>query len=480
MLEHLDKDSRIFTFFEEVSSVPRGSGHNEGISHYLCEFAKRRGLEYETDDAKNVLIRKPGTGSGAGKPPVILQGHMDMVCVRDEGVQHDFEKDGLALIVNGDDLYADGTTLGGDDGIALAYGLALLDSDQYIHPPLEVLFTTDEETGMDGAHAFDASLLQGKLLLNLDNEEEGIILVSCAGGSKVNVDLPAGHETVDGVVYEIVAKGLRGGHSGTEIYKNGTNAAIVLCRILWNLSCPYRIVSLSGGDTDNVIPDRAEVRFVVADKYRAEVEEQLKYLTETVEEELRAKESGIDLCWSEIYETGLTAFTEEDSERAVDYCNLSITGVQTMSGNMEGMVESSLNMGVTYSDETGFHFGYALRSQKKEYKRYMSQKLTKLAEQFEGTVCIRGDYPAWEYKEDSVLRETAAQEFRKIYGREPRIEGIHAGLECGILAEKIPGIDMISFGPTIRNIHTTSETLSIASAKKCFQFLLAILNKLAL
>lgn len=479
MLEYLDRDSRIFTFFEKVSDIPRGSGHNEKIFHYLCEFAKERGLEYETDGALNIVIRKPGSKTGAGKPPVILQGHMDMVCVREETRGHDFESEGLVLRVDDDDLYAEGTTLGGDDGIALAYGLALLDSDIYVHPPLEVLFTTDEETGMDGAHAVDASWLQGRKLLNLDNEEEGVILVSCAGGSKVNAKLPARREKTEGIVYRLSARGLKGGHSGTEIYRNSTNAVIVLCRILWNLPCPYRLISLSGGDTDNVIPGQAELCFAVHKKYRQEIEEQLLYLTKVLEEELRARESSLDLSWSEIFETEVTAFTEEDSERAVDFCNLSITGVQTMSADIEGMVESSLNMGIAYSDETGFHFGYALRSQKTAYKRYMEKQLKKLAEQFGGTVNVQSDYPAWDYKENSELRETAAESFRKIYGREPEIRGIHAGLECGILAEKIPDIDIISFGPTIRDIHTTKETMSIRSARLCFEFLLAILNRLA-
>lgn len=479
MLEYLDSDSRIFTFFEEVSGIPRGSGHNEKISRYLCEFAEKRGLDYKTDKALNVLIRKPGTGAGKGKPPVILQGHMDMVCVREEGVAHDFEKEGLVLKVSGDDLSAEGTTLGGDDGIALAYGLALLDSEKYTHPPLEVLFTTDEETGMDGAHAVEASWLQGKQLLNLDNEEEGILLVSCAGGSKVRVSIPAQKEKTEGVVYELLAKGLHGGHSGTEIHRNATNAVILLCRILWNLSCPYRILSLFGGDKDNVIPDQAKLQFVIHEKFRQETEKQLMCMAKTLTEELRARESGLDLSWGEVYKTDVTAFTEEDSERAVNFCNLCITGVQTMSADIEGMVESSLNMGITYSDEKGFHFGYALRSQKATYKRYMEKQLDKLAERFGGLVQTEADYPAWDYKEDSVLREIAAEEFRKLYAREPRIEGIHAGLECGILAEKIPDIDIISFGPQIRDIHTTSETMSIQSAKQCFTFLLAILNRLA-
>ncbi len=479
MLEHLDKN-KVFQYFEEISAVPRGSYYNEKISEYLCDFAKKHNLDYVTDDALNVLIRKPGTGSGADKAPVILQGHMDMVCVKEPEINHDFKTEGLELKLDGDNLFANGTTLGGDDGIALAYSLALLDSDEFIHPPLEVLFTTDEEIGMDGAIAFDASQLKGKMMLNVDNEQEGEILVSCAGGSKADIDIPGKKQETEGAVFTLLAEGLRGGHSGVEIYYNQTNAVIVLCRALWKLPCSYQLMEVIGGNTDNVIPSKAEITFVVDAKYENETEQTLTEVTECLQKELRGRESNISLSFSKKGVSKVEAFEESVSEKIVDFCNLCITGVQTMSGNIEGMVESSLNLGTTETKKDGVHLGFALRSQKKSYKKYMEKQLVKLANQFGLTAKISGDYPAWDYKEDSVLRDIATEEFEKIYGDKPIIKGIHAGLECGVLSEKIEGLDIISFGPTIRDIHSTKETLSISSAIKCFDFIVAILNKLAI
>lgn len=479
MLEHLDKN-KVFQYFEEISAVPRGSYYNEKISEYLCNFAKEHGLEYVVDKALNVLIRKPGTGIGAEKAPVIIQGHMDMVCVKEPEINHDFKTEGLELKLEGDNLFANGTTLGGDDGIALAYSLAVLDSDEFIHPPLEVLFTTDEEIGMDGAIAFDASQLKGKMMLNVDNEQEGEILVSCAGGSKVDIDIPGVKQETEGAVFTLSVEGLRGGHSGVEIYHNQTNAVIVLCRALWKLPCAYRLVNVIGGNTDNVIPSKAEITVVVDTKNEVEAEKALMEATVSLQKELRGRESNIAISFEKKGISKVEAFEESTSQNVVDFCNLCITGVQTMSGNIEGMVESSLNMGTTKTDAEGVHLGFALRSQKKTYKKYMEKQLETLAKSFGATAMVSGDYPAWDYKEDSVLREIATEEFTKVYGEKPIIKGIHAGLECGVLSEKVEGLDIISFGPTIHDIHSTKETLSVSSAIKCFDFIVAILNKLAI
>lgn len=473
MLEGID-NTKVFTYFEEISAVPRGSGYNEKISNYLCEFAKQHDLEYKVDESFNVLIKKPGTGMGVDKEPVIIQGHMDMVCVQDEGIHHDFKEEGLELILDGDNLYANGTTLGGDDGIALAYSLALLDTEGLDCPPLEVLFTTDEEVGMFGAAALDASWLSGKIMLNIDNETEGEILVSCAGGMSVHPYFEAKKEETDGYVYELTVKGLRGGHSGVEIYKNQTNASIVAARVMWNVKVPFQLVSIEGGTADNVIPKQAKFVFVTKEEI------DIKDVIKSIEAELKSRESELTITLSLQGKKNVMAFSEERSGQVTDYMNLAITGVQTMSGSIEGMVESSLNLGVAYSDETGFHLGFATRSQKSTYKEYMGTKLEKLARMFGAEVSREGIYPAWDYKEDSKVRDIAIAEFEKVYGYKAEVKGIHAGLECGILSEKVPELDIISFGPTIRDIHTSKETMSVKSAQKGYELVKAILKKLAI
>lgn len=483
MLEQIDY-KKIFFYFEQISNIPRGSYHNEKISEYLAAFAKEHGLACRVDDARNVIIKKTGRGSGAKKDAVMLQGHMDMVCVSKDGV-HDFLNESLPLRIDGDYIYSEGTTLGGDDGIALAYILAILDSDEYVHPPIEAVFTTDEEVGMDGAAALDTSDLKAKMLINIDNEEEGVILVSCAGGASVDVEFTGARVDQKGSRINVSVSGLAGGHSGTEIGKHPTNASIVLGRILAAVyeKYPFLLVSFQGGSKENVITNQAAVQ-ISCTCDAAGLADAIADAARKVEKELSSAEPGLTVMVGKPEDGTDSCLNAELTETVLSFLNLTITGVQVYSADVPGMVESSLNMGVAASTDSGMTMGFSVRSQKGSYKEYMLQKLRLTAQKAAGqgvgfTVQTRGDYPAWDYKKESPLRECMVEEFYNCFGTKPRVEGIHAGLECGILSDKMPGLDIVSVGPDISDIHTVNERMSISSAKNNFDYILKVLERLA-
>lgn len=482
MLEAIDY-KKIFTYFEEISNVPRGSYHNEKISEYLVQFAKDHGFSYQVDDARNVIIKKPACGNTKSRDAVMLQGHMDMVCVS-EGVSHDFQNEGLSLRIDGDFISAEGTTLGGDDGIALAYMLALLDGDGYTHPPIEAVFTVDEEVGMHGATALDVSDLEAKTLINLDNEKEGQLLVSCAGGARALVEFDGFREKRSGMFLEVSVSGLAGGHSGTEIDKHPLNASILLGRLLADAyeTYPFLLSSFLGGDKDNVITNEATA-YLYCEEKAEELAAHLSELAAVLTKELCSQEPDMSVVVMESETKEEFCFDRAFTETVLHFLSLTITGVQVYSRDIPGMVESSLNMGVAQTDESGITLGFALRSQKKSYKMYMISQLRRLAACVAEEGCghsfrTEGDYPEWDYKRDSRLRELMVREYRECFGEEPVVEGIHAGLECGILSEKIPGLDIVSIGPDIQDIHTVRERMSISSAKRNFDFLLRVLEKL--
>lgn len=483
MLESIDY-KKIFTYFEEISEIPRGSYHNEKISEYLVRFAKEHHLSYRVDEALNVIIKKPASADCRSQEPVMLQGHMDMVCVSEDG-SHDFENEGLPLKIDGDFIFSEGTTLGGDDGIALAYSLAILDSDEYTHPPLEIVFTTDEEVGMDGASALDTSDLKAKRLINMDNEEEGVLLVSCAGGASADISFSEPKQEKSGTQIRVALQGLAGGHSGTEIDKHPLNASILLGRLLFTAwrEHPFSIISFTGGDKDNVITGSAEVR-LLCEGDGTEFVRILSGYAASLTEEISTAEPEAKFHIGDPVACSTPCFSAEYTKGILSFLNLVITGVQVMSSDVPGMVESSLNMGVAQTGEDGMSFAFAVRSQKETYRDHMLHKLEELSkcvmpQAVKHSFRVRGEYPAWDYKKDSVLRELMVKEFQRVFGREPEVKGIHAGLECGILAEKIPGIDIVSMGPDIHDIHTVHERLSISSAKKNFDFVLGVLEKLA-
>lgn len=428
------------------------------------------------DDHYNVIIKKEASPSCTQKPALILQGHLDMVCQKEPDSPVDFTKDALELEIDGDFVSAKGTTLGGDDGIAVAYCLALLDDDSISHPPLEVVFTTEEEVGMEGATALDTSVLEGRYLLNIDSEEEGILLAGCAGGTTVKVSLPLKYEQRQGSICRISITGLLGGHSGTEIDKNHGNAHILMGKMLSGMEgiCVHRIYGAQE-QKDNAIPNECYAELVYED--RESIEEAASKLLQACKEQFRDTDDGIDVCVEFFSEEKRDCLTKDVQDAVLYFLTHTPNGIYTMSKDINGLVESSLNLGILKMGKEEISFSFGVRSSVPEYKEELAGQLKALAGQLHGSYERVNDYPAWEYKKDSVLREVFLSKYRQLYGKEMKVEMIHAGLECGIFASRIKGLDIVSFGPDIFDIHTTNERLSISSVQRTWELLLKIIEE---
>ena len=469
---------QVFHFFRENCANPHGSGNTKAISDYLVAFAKERSLSCIQDKLNNVLIFAPASQGYEDHPPVIVQGHMDMVCAKDPDSTHDFETDGLELRTDGKFLYANGTTLGGDDGIAVAYALALLDSKDIPHPPLEVVITVDEETGMYGAAGVDLSMLKGRMLLNIDSEEEGIFTVACAGGCRSTLRLPLERRAVYGPCIELRIEGLRGGHSGMEINRNRCNANKAMGELLSRIQEKVRLclTSLTGGSADNAISFSARAKAVAMSMDLEPINE----IVEQFQAEIRREydEPNAQVIASNVDALGGNALTAQSTSQVVALLCAAPNGVQAMCAAMPELVQTSLNLGVMAIEGDWLRLTFAVRSSVNEEKQALLEKLRQLA-QFHGAQYSQtGDYPAWEYKEDSVLRPVLVEVYREMFRKEPQVVSIHAGLECGLLGEKLPGLDSVSLGPNMYDIHTSREKLDIASAQRIWEFLLAVLKKL--
>ena len=469
---------QVFHFFREICAIPHGSGNTKAISDYLVAFAKERSLSCIQDKLNNVLIFAPASQGYEDHAPVIVQGHMDMVCAKDPDSTHDFETDGLELRTDGKFLYANGTTLGGDDGIAVAYALALLDSKDIPHPPLEVVITVDEETGMYGAAGVDLSMLKGRMLLNIDSEEEGIFTVACAGGCRSTLRLPLERRAVYGPCIELRIEGLRGGHSGMEINRNRCNANKAMGELLSRIQEKVRLclTSLTGGSADNAISFSARAKAVAMSMDLEPINE----IVEQFQAEIRREydEPNAQIIASNVDALGGNALTAQSTSQVVALLCAAPNGVQAMCAAMPELVQTSLNLGVMAIEGDWLRLTFSVRSSVNEEKQALLEKLRQLA-QFHGAQYSQtGDYPAWEYKEDSVLRPVLVEVYREMFRKEPQVVSIHAGLECGLLGEKLPGLDSVSLGPNMYDIHTSREKLDIASAQRTWEFLLAVLKKL--
>lgn len=473
---------KVFYYFEELTKIPHGSGNVDLISDYLVDFAKKRNLEVIQDPLKNVIMVKEATPGYEEEPTVILQGHMDMVAVKKPDCDIDMKTEGLRLGIDGDNIYAEGTSLGGDDGVAVAYALAALDSEDLKHPRLEVILTVDEEVGMDGAREIDLSSLKGHRLLNLDSEGEGIFLSSCAGGAGVSCRLPMRRQAERGVVCELFVGGLLGGHSGEEIHKERGNSNSLFGRVLWTLgkSCPVRLVSVEGGLADNAIPreTRAKLLLPADDAVCASLLEQTE---KEIAAELGVKDPNFWMEWKPGNgEESIRALSAEDTCRAAAMLYALPNGVQAMSADMPGLVETSLNLGILRLEESGVDevtltAEFSVRSSVESAKMALIGRLTAITELAGGAVEVKGLYPGWKYRVDSPLRDKMIRVYRELYGAEPKVEAIHAGLECGLLGSKISDLDCVSIGPDMKNIHTTEETLSISSTRRVWEYLVAFL-----
>lgn len=470
---------KVFKYFEEICRIPHGSRNTGKISDYCVEFAKIRQLKVIRDSSNNIIIFKDGSKGYENSKPVIIQGHLDMVCEKEKDYDIDFLKDGLKLKLENDNIMAEGTTLGGDDGIAVAIALAILDSDDIDHPPLEVVFTVDEEIGMLGAAAIDCSTLKSRIMLNLDSEEEGHLLVGCAGGVTATCHLPVSESTVEGKEYEIIVNGLIGGHSGVEIHKGRANASQVLGRVLFNLrkEIEFNIVDINGGFKDNAIPREAIARIVAVDE-KNNLENWLIGINNILKNEYKKTDREINVSVREISTLDKSAFDENTTKRVISALVNLPGGIQKMSFDIEGLVETSLNLGILKTDNKEVTMSFSVRSSVRTEKEELVCRLESLMEVLEGYVTCEGEYPAWEYKEDSILRSIMIDIYKEQTGKEPIVETMHAGVECGLFAEKLSGLDCVSFGPNIYDIHTTAERMSVASIKRTWEYVLAILKRL--
>ena len=465
VLSHLEPGN-VFRFFEELSRIPRESGHTDAVSAWVEDFARARGLRCRRDELGNVVIWKDASPGYEGHPAVILQGHTDMVCVQSPGTDHDFEKDPLTLVLDGDWLRAENTTLGGDDGAAVAMMLALLDDDAIPHPPIEAVFTADEEIGLLGAAGLDCSDLQGRTLINLDSEDEGVLTVGCAGGARCDLALSLPLRPASGKLCTLELTGLPGGHSGAEIHKNIPNANRVLAQCLQALP-DARLVSLYGGEQDNAIPDRARAVFVLPEDQ-----------TENAPEKFHELKSGAVCSFTWASHAPADALSPEDTRKAVGLILSAPNEVQAMEPDLPGQVRTSLNLGILRLEEGRLRLTWSVRSSAGAEKEKLIGALKALADGCGGTFSRRGDYPAWEYRPASRLRDVMVRVYRERTGKEPVVETIHAGLECGLLAQKLPGLDAVSIGPDMRDIHSPRERLSIPSVRRTWEYLLAVLAKL--
>ena len=469
--------ANVFGYFEKLCSIPHGSRNTKMISDYLVSFAQEQGLRYIQDDLNNVILFGEGTCGYEDHPPVILQGHMDMVCEKDADCPIDMEKEGLDVTHDGSFVFAKGTTLGGDNGIAVAYALALLADRSIPHPPLEVVVTVDEEIGMEGAAGIDLSVLQGRTLLNLDSEDEGIFTVSCAGGARATVSLPVERRTVYGPCVRLTVEGLQGGHSGVEIHKNRANANKVMGEFLSRVQklMPLCLTSFAGGTKDNAIPRSCQATLIALGMHIERINDVAAQLQKEIREQYDEPEAIVR--GDDVDAFGGNALTTECTSKVIALlCSLP-NGVQAWSRDIPGLVQTSLNLGVAKLGED-MKLTSSVRSSVNQEKNDLLTRLKELADFYEGSYSQMGEYPAWEYKANSKLREIMVSTYEKLYGTAPEVVAIHAGLECGLLSEKLPGLDCVSIGPQMHDIHTSRERLDIASTKRTWEFLLEVLKEL--
>ena len=469
----------VFHYFEEICGIPHTSHHEKALSDYCVQFAKAHGLACRQDEMGNVLIKAPATPGYEKEPGLILQGHLDMVGDKTADCPLDLEKDAIHPVVDGGYVCAEGTTLGGDDGIAVAYALAVLDAKDIPHPALEVVLTVCEEVGLLGASAMDFSDLEGRILVNIDSEEEGVLTAGCAGGRRVECHLPIARVPVTGTAVKADVIGLAGGHSGTEIHKGRANAIALLGRWLTLLTengVDYAALTLSGGAKENVIPKESSITLVLPAGITEGVHTAAAQFAAQVQAEYGMADPAIRL---QLTEQGCGAFSALDADstqRLRKALLLMPWGVQAMSMDVPGLVETSLNLGVAEMDEQEAILRFSIRSSVPSAKELLCCKVQTLTELLGGGVRFHGDYPAWTYARESALRDRCVAVYEAQYGKKPQIAALHAGLECGILSGKIEGLDCISFGPNLLHVHTPNERADIASVARVWEYLKAILS----
>ena len=478
VLANLEPKS-VFRFFEELTRIPHGSGNTAAASDWAADFARERGLRYRRDELGNVVIWKDASPGYEDHPAVILQGHLDMVCVQETGMDHDFEKDPLELEIDGDWVRAKGTTLGGDNGIAIAMAMALMDDAGIPHPPIEAVFTVDEETGLLGANGLDCSDLTGRRLINLDSEAEGVLTVSCAGGSRCDLKVSYPVERTSGTVCEVLVSGLPGGHSGAEIHQNYANANRLLAQSL--LEVPgLRLISLYGGKQDNAIPNSARAVLQLPRETSTDIAQKIYDAFYAANAACNTPDSaeptcGVSFAYPHILPGSLSI---EDSRKVLELILAMPNGVQAMSRDIPGLVQTSLNLGILRLEEGNLKLSSSVRSSVAAEKEELCGRLEELAGRYGGSFSRRGDYPPWEFRKESPLRDVMTRVYQEMTGGEMTVEAIHAGLECGLFAGKLDGLDAVSIGPDLVDIHSTREKMSISSVRRTWAYLCAVLREL--
>ena len=467
----------VFAFFEDLCALPHGSRHTRPVSDYMVAFAQQRGLRYRRDEVNNVIIWKDAAPGYEDAPAVMLQGHMDMLVEKEHNCTRNTEEVGLDIFVAGDEIGARGTTLGADDGIGVAMALAVLDDDQLRHGPLECVFTVDEEVGMQGVRALDVSDLKARYMINLDSLEERVFTVSCAGSTRVVSTLPVKREPFEGTVCALMVDGLVGGHSGEDIHRGRANANHLMGRVLTELMdrTELRLLTVSGGAKDNTIPRDAAALIQVKDLAAAKAAAQA--LGPILESEYRAAESKVRV---RLFPTRshFVAMDEESTRRAATFLFCAPNGVQMMSAEVPGLVQTSLNFAMVYTDDGKVVSRFMVRSSINSQAAETAHRVMALTRALGGEATIPASYSAWQYRPHSHLREVVTDAFHTVYGTEPRIEALHASLECGILSGKMPELDSISFGPEVVNVHTPRERLLISSTWRTWALLRETLRRL--
>ena len=468
---------RVFYYFEEISAIPRGSGNCKQISDYCVEFAKKHRLKVLQDEAENVIIYKPASSGYENAEPIILQGHLDMVCQKTETSAFDFEKDRISLYTEGDFVKANETTLGADNGIAVAMVLAILESNDIAHPPIEAVFTTDEEIGMLGALKLDMEKLQGKKMINLDAEDPRTLTVSCAGGCDFTMKIPITRHLSHGQKVTLNIKGLQGGHSGVEIHKGRVNANMLAGRILNHAKYieDFAMIGINGGDKGNAIPRSCRVELFVENA--ADFCDKLHTYIEEVKAEISDREKDFVAELSITEEMDAFVLDSNSCDDLLFTLVCAPNGVVSMSASIENLVETSLNLGILSTDEKEINLLFSLRSNKKTAMKFLAEQLSQFAKQLNCKTEVSGEYPPWEYKKDSSLQKLYLETYREQFGEEAEVVALHAGLECGVFASAIHGLECIAIGPETLDVHTVSERLRISSTERTYRLLIQLLQK---
>lgn len=473
----------VFRYFEEICGIPHGSSDTQAISDYLVAFAKKRNLYVRQDTLGNVIIKKPASCGYEDAPVVMIQGHMDMVCEKTDDKEIDFHTQGLNLVLDENVIHADRTTLGGDDGIAVAFALAILDADDIPHPALEVVITVDEEIGMLGAAGITTEDLHASYMLNLDSEDEGQLLVGCAGGMTAVCHMPVQWENCDlahPFCMQIDVDGLLGGHSGMEIIKQRANANKVLGRALKAIRtvADIRILSIDGGKKDNAIPRAAQAVFAVEAEAKDAVKQAVQTMQAAISHEYEVSDPDVTLKMTECTEAVAETMKRVSGDAIIDALFLLPNGVQKMSDAMPGLVQTSLNLGILTMKQDEVQMGFSVRSSVGSEKNLLALQIRVLCERLGGMYTESGAYPAWEYKQDSKLRDVMVAVYEELYGEKPKLDVIHAGVECGLFMDKMEGLDCVSYGPQMYDIHTPNERLHVDSVQRTWEYTLEILKRL--